>query len=147
MVARTNIEVRKFLIIVIVAIAATRLLRQNPEWGALLFNGGTDSRSGQADPTLGLPPNAGVVTRILPDDLFGSRHQRFILGLANGTTVLVAHNIDIAPRVSGLKVGDVVEFNGVFETNADGGVIHWTHHDPSGRRPGGWLKHNGRFYK
>jgi hypothetical protein len=147
MVSLAKPEVRKFLIIVIAAIAASQLLRQHPEWGSLLPDFGSESRSGQVDPTIGLPPNAGVVTRILPDDLVGSRHQKFILRLANGETLLVAHNIDIAPRVNGLQVGDVVEFNGVFETNAQGGVIHWTHHDPSGRRPGGWLRHNGRFYK
>ena len=44
----------------------------------------------------------GVVTRILADDLSGSRHQRFIVRLKSGQTVLIAHNIDIAPRVAGL---------------------------------------------
>ena len=42
---------------------------------------------------------SGVVERTLPDDREGSRHQRFILRLPSGLTVLVAHNIDLAPRV------------------------------------------------
>src|SRR5690606_15597931 len=35
----------------------------------------------------------GVVIRLLADDLNGSRHQRFILRLASGQTLLIAHNI------------------------------------------------------
>ena len=38
----------------------------------------------------------GVVERVLQDDNDGSRHQRFILRLASGQTLLVAHNIDLA---------------------------------------------------
>lgn len=91
--------------------------------------------------------SAGVVSKVLPDDNDGSRHQRFILELDNGMTVLVAHNIDLAPRLDGLKVGDVVEFNGVYEWNAKGGVIHWTHHDPRGQHAGGWLRYQGRLYQ
>ncbi|MFO7303882.1 MAG: DUF3465 domain-containing protein [Gammaproteobacteria bacterium] len=89
----------------------------------------------------------GVVVRILSDDNKGSRHQRFILKLASGHTLLIAHNIDLATRVEGLKVGDHVEFFGEYEWNERGGVIHWTHHDPKGRHVAGWLKHNGRIYQ
>lgn len=86
----------------------------------------------------------GVVSRVLPDDNDGSRHQRFILTLANGRTLLVAHNIDLAPRLTGLDRGDTVAFFGEFEPNAQGGVVHWTHHDPAGRHVAGWLRHEGR---
>jgi len=48
----------------------------------------------------------GTATRILSDDNDGSRHQRFILRLASGQTVLIAHNIDLAPRISSLSTGD-----------------------------------------
>ena len=88
----------------------------------------------------------GRVARILPDDRDGSRHQRFILRLVSGQTVLVAHNIDIADRIASLQVGDVVEFHGEYEWNARGGVIHWTHRDPQGRHIDGWLKHKGVTY-
>lgn len=90
---------------------------------------------------------SGIVVRILSDDNDGSRHQRFILELASGQTVLVAHNIDLAPRIAGINRGDTVEFNGEFESNPQGGVIHWTHHDPRGMHVGGWLKHEGRTYQ
>ncbi len=45
----------------------------------------------------------GIVIKILDDDLKGSRHQRFILKLAHGQTVLIAHNIDLSERIQGLK--------------------------------------------
>jgi hypothetical protein len=90
---------------------------------------------------------AGVVVRLLADDEQGSRHQRFILEMPSGQTVLVAHNIDLAPRIDALKVGDRVEFNGAYEWNDQGGVIHWTHHDPKGRHEWGWLKHTGELYR
>ena len=90
--------------------------------------------------------SAGVVERLLPDDREGDRHQRFILRLASGHTLLVSHNIDLAPRVP-LSVDDPVEFRGQYEWNEQGGVIHWTHHDPGGDRPGGWIRHAGRLYR
>jgi hypothetical protein len=90
---------------------------------------------------------SGVVDRILSDDTEGGRHQRFILRLASGQTLLIAHNIDIAPRVSGLTVGDSVEFRGQYEWNDKGGVVHWTHHDPSSQHQAGWLKHGGVTYQ
>ena len=89
----------------------------------------------------------GVVAKILPDDLEGSRHQRFILRLSDGLTVLVAHNIDLAPRINRLKTGDKAAFYGEYAWNPKGGVIHWTHHDPSGRHVDGWLKHDGKTYQ
>lgn len=89
----------------------------------------------------------GTVVRVLSDDSNGSRHQRFILKLSSQQTVLVAHNIDIAPRLNELSIGDSVEFFGEYEWNSKGGVVHWTHHDPSGHHQGGWLKHNGSRYE
>ena len=76
-----------------------------------------------------------------------SKHQRFILRLENNQTLLIAHNIDLAPRVANIKKGDKVEFYGEYEYNKKGGVIHWTHKSSSTRHQHGWLKHNGNLYQ
>ncbi|MCB9740499.1 MAG: DUF3465 domain-containing protein [Deltaproteobacteria bacterium] len=84
------------------------------------------------------------VKKLLPDDNEGSRHQRFLLAV-DGGTVLVAHNIDLAPRAP-VQAGAVVGFRGEFVWNDKGGVLHWTHHDPKGK-PGGWLEVGGRRFE
>lgn len=90
---------------------------------------------------------SGRVSRILPDDNEGSRHQKFIIKLDSGQTILIAHNIDIALKVYDLSEGDQIEFYGEYEWNSKGGVVHWTHHDPDGSHEDGWLKHKGRIYQ
>lgn len=87
---------------------------------------------------------SATVLKVLPDDLEGSRHQRFLLRVDAGT-VLVAHNIDLAPRAP-VAAGALVGFRGSFIWNDKGGVLHWTHHDPKGR-PGGWLEVAGRRFE
>jgi len=89
----------------------------------------------------------GRVLHILPDDLDGSRHQRFIVELPSGHTVLVSHNIDIAPRIDGLRKGREVNFCGEYEWNEKGGVVHWTHHDPTGRHDDGWIEYQGKTHQ
>ena len=89
----------------------------------------------------------GTVTKVLSDDRDGSRHQRFILRLSSGQTLLIGHNIDLAPRIGNLRAGDKVGFFGEYEWNEKGGVVHWTHHDPAGRHVAGWLKHDGKTYQ
>lgn len=89
----------------------------------------------------------GTVSKLLTDDTDGARHQRFIVRLDSGQTLLLTHNIDVAPRISALRVGDTVSFKGEYEWNAQGGVIHWTHHDPTGGHVAGWIKHDGQTYQ
>lgn len=89
----------------------------------------------------------GSVSKVLQDDNDGSRHQRFLVALPSGRTILVAHNIDLAGRVSDLQAGDSVELYGEYVWNERGGVMHWTHRDPAGRHVPGWIKHNGHVYQ
>ncbi|KWT99095.1 hypothetical protein APQ14_19060 [Vibrio toranzoniae] len=90
---------------------------------------------------------SGTVSHLLPDDNEGSRHQKFILRLDSKQTLFVAQNIDLAPRIPNLRIGDRVHFYGEYEWNKKGGVMHWTHHDPQNRHLHGWLKYNGKKYE
>ena len=90
---------------------------------------------------------SGEVIKILSDDNKGSRHQRFLLKVNVTQTILIAHNIDLAEKVANLKPGDMIQFYGEYEWNEKGGVVHWTHHDPAGKKTGGWIKHNDIMYK
>lgn len=87
-----------------------------------------------------------VVSRILADDTVGDQHQRFVLKLTSGQTLLVAHNIDLGARVP-LSVGETVYVYGEYEWNAEGGVVHWTHVDPDGSHVAGWILYNGTRYQ
>jgi len=89
----------------------------------------------------------GVVSKVLKDDMQGSRHQRFIIRLPSDQTVLVAYNFDLAPRIDGLRAGEPIEFAGEYEWNGQGGVVHWTHRDPAGRHEAGWIRYGGRVYQ
>jgi hypothetical protein len=88
----------------------------------------------------------GEVIKLLADDTEGSRHQKFIMQLPSGHTVLISHNIDLAPRVNALKNNDTIKIKGEYEWSERGGVIHWTHHDPIGRHEDGWIEHQGKRY-
>lgn len=88
----------------------------------------------------------GVAIRLLHDDHDGSRHQRFVLDMRNGQTLLIAHNTDLARRVP-LGMGDRIEFRGMYEWNDLGGLIHWTHRDPHGSDEGGYIEFAGKQYR
>lgn len=88
----------------------------------------------------------GTVIKNLKDDTKGHRHQKFLLKLSDDITLLVAHNIDLAPKAP-IRQGDRIKIRGRYEWNNRGGVLHWTHHDPKGRQKGGWIYHNHRYYK
>jgi hypothetical protein len=65
-----------------------------------------------------------------------------LLGMVLAVAYLGAVETGFIPA----RNGDYVEFNGQYEWNAKGGVVHWTHHDPQGRHETGWVKHNGHNY-
>lgn len=89
---------------------------------------------------------AGRVVALLADDTEGTPHQKFLIEVAPGHTVLVSHNLDLAERIP-LAKGDAVEVRGQYEWNEKGGVLHWTHDDPAGRHPEGFVEHAGVRYR
>lgn len=89
---------------------------------------------------------SGIVRRLLSDDDDGSRHQRFILDMRNGQTLLIAHNLDLAKRIP-LGIGDRVSFRGMYEWNDLGGLVHWTHDDPMGVYEGGYVDFRSTIYR
>jgi hypothetical protein len=88
----------------------------------------------------------GVVVKLLPDDNKGSQHQKFLVKINESQTLLFAHNIDLASRLP-LQVGDEVTFSGEYVYNPKGGIVHWTHLDPQGHHPAGWVMLHGRKYQ
>lgn len=89
----------------------------------------------------------GLVAKVLKDDTQGARHQRFIVRLSSAQTLLIAYNLDLAPRIEGLRAGEPIEFSGEYEWNLQGGVVHWTHRDPAGHHASGWIRYRGRQYQ
>lgn len=89
---------------------------------------------------------SGKVVYKLADDTSDVRHQRFIIELESGQTLLIVHNIDLVKRVKPLRIGDKVTVRGEYIWNHKGGLIHYTHRDPAGIHPSGWIKHRGILY-
>ena len=84
-----------------------------------------------------------------PRFFYGSRthamHEAFNVQTEAGKLEIVDH-VAIAPRVP-VEPGDRIEVRG--ELVHDPGrlpVVHWTHHDPSGRHPDGFILLRGQTY-
>lgn len=141
-----------FPAVVVVALALVAYLRWNAapppatQQGpaAAVERGGSSAEAAFRNHSNGVEvQGTGTVTAILPDDVEGGRHQRFLVRVDPGPTILIAHNIDLAPRLASLRIGDAIEFRGEYVWNPKGGLVHWTHRDPNGHHQAGWLKHNG----
>jgi len=89
----------------------------------------------------------GNVVRLLPDRTSSTgTHEQFIVKLFSADiTVEVEHNISIGARAP-VEEGDHVIVHGEYIWNAQGGLIHFTHHDPQGTHEGGYIQVNGKTY-
>lgn len=85
--------------------------------------------------------------RLFPDRTSSTgTHEQFIIKLSSqDLTLEIEHNISIAPRVPA-ALGDHVVVHGEYIWNPDGGLIHFTHHDPQGTHEGGYIIDGGKEY-
>jgi len=76
-------------------------------------------------------------------------HEGFLLHLdgaaGHGLTVRVEDNVDITGPIA-LRLGDAVEVRGEYIYDSRGGLIHYTHHDPRARHPGGYVRVGNRTF-
>lgn len=86
------------------------------------------------------------VKKLLPEDDQGLPHQKFLLELVNGSTILIAHDLAMANRVP-IRPGDIVKIHGEYIWNSRGGLIHWTHHTDTPYHEGGWIDFQGVRYQ
>jgi len=89
----------------------------------------------------------GTIVRLLADRTSSTgTHEQFIVKLSSGDlTVEVEHNISIGARAP-VHEGDRVVVHGEYIWNAQGGLIHFTHHDPQGTHESGYIQDNGQTY-
>lgn len=89
----------------------------------------------------------GVVVRTFPDRTSNTgTHEQFIIKLTSeDLTVEIEHNISIGQRVP-VSDGDHLVVHGEYIWNAQGGLIHFTHHDPQGTHENGYIIDNGTTY-
>ncbi len=75
-------------------------------------------------------------------------HEGFFLKLSQECDLMVRveTNVDITGPVP-IRNGENVTVKGQFEDDAEGGVIHWTHHDPRGRHISGYVEADGKLYQ
>lgn len=86
------------------------------------------------------------VTKVLPDDNDGLPHQKWAAKMSNGQEVTIVYNSDMGERVP-LHIGDKFGVGGEFIwTGKTGGLVHWVHEDPKGKRPDGYVYMNGVVY-
>lgn len=85
-----------------------------------------------------------TVIRLLPDSVARYRHQRFIVRCVSGQTLLIVNDVSIGQRVPAVA-GDAVTVHGQYIWDPQGGLVHFTHHDPEGGT-GGWILDRNRLY-
>jgi hypothetical protein len=73
-------------------------------------------------------------------------HEAFEVRSDDGHEVEIVDNVKLAPRIP-VMPGDRIGVQGELVPDASHGpLVHWTHHDPSGRHEDGWLDFAGRRY-
>ncbi|MBV9277651.1 MAG: DUF3465 domain-containing protein [Candidatus Eremiobacteraeota bacterium] len=89
---------------------------------------------------------SGTIARYLGTHYSQSGEHEGFLIMPSGSTnsLMVEDNVNLSGFIP-MRRGDAVELQGQYECNDS--VIHWTHHDPSGRHVGGFVIVNGRRFQ
>jgi hypothetical protein len=93
---------------------------------------------------------SGSVARVLGTRLGpAGMHEGFLLHLngaeGRGLTVRVEDNTDLTGPIP-MSAGDDAVVRGEYIYDPRGGIIHYTHRDPRGHHPSGYVQVNGRLY-
>lgn len=76
----------------------------------------------------------------------GLTHEAFDVRTPSGLQAEVVDNVDIGPRIP-VHPGEPVTVRGEYVRDAGAThIVHFTHHDPSGRHAGGFVDAGGRRY-
>jgi hypothetical protein len=75
-----------------------------------------------------------------------ARHEEFTVHRADGVRMRIVDNIDLAPPVPVVPGDRIVVRGELVHDRTGAAVVHWTHHDPRARHPGGWIELAGRRY-
>ncbi|GAC1391931.1 MAG: hypothetical protein NVSMB31_09660 [Vulcanimicrobiaceae bacterium] len=72
-------------------------------------------------------------------------HEQFAVSTPCGP-VQIIDNVDLAPRIP-VQPGDQIDVRGEYVADpGKGPIVHWTHHDPSGKHPDGFIRLHGQVY-
>jgi hypothetical protein len=75
-----------------------------------------------------------------------AEHEAFNVRSDDGRNLEVVDNVKLAPPVP-VHVGDRITIQGELVPNAASGpLVHWTHHDPAGAHPDGFIDFAGKRY-
>lgn len=88
-------------------------------------------------------PDATIVRVLGERDSRSGLHEGFVIRV-HDRTFRVEDNVNITGPIP-MQRGQAVSLLGQLE--CDDLVIHWTHRDPRGRHPSGYVKVNGRLYE
>ena len=89
----------------------------------------------------------GRIVKILDNQSEPYAAQQILIRLNSGRKLIVKHNIEIGKPVVDLKVGEVLQFSGIYKWNHKGGMILSTHHDQANPKNSGWLKYDNIVYQ
>ncbi|CAN5587272.1 hypothetical protein BH11CYA1_BH11CYA1_24920 [soil metagenome] len=86
------------------------------------------------------------IEKLLREEDYREPHQRFLLALSNGTSVLVANDLEYG-TFAPVQAGNIVRIKGEYIWNERGGVLHWTHKSDEPRHESGYIDFNGMRYQ